>query len=312
MASSAQQKIQRPRALLAILAVLLTVVAANSFARPRGPLAADLSQNRNKNRLLFIFAPSADESRYAEQAGRLRGTEDGLKERDMIRFDVFETGASKRGDMGLTAHDAGVLRQRFQMAKGQFKVLLLDKDGRTAFTAKRPASINELFAAIDATPLRRYEVRTRKKTDSRTGKAEKPTVQDALPNKLLTPEQVVKIQMEALQHNNVPKPDSGIAKTFDFASPQNRQATGPLDHFTLIVKSPAYLPMLNCKKVTYDPILVEGEKAQQRVHIIAADGSRITYIFLVSRQTEGAFAGCWMNDGCVRDDSEAENHRFDA
>jgi len=132
------------------------------------------------------------------------------------------------------------------------------------------------------------------------------------PDKRLTPDQVVKFQMEALQHNDVPKPDSGIATTFAFASPQNRLATGPLDHFTQIVKAPAYLPMLNCKKITYDPIMIEDESAQQRVHIIAADGSRIAYIFMLSRQKDGPYAGCWMNDGCVREDSDTESHRFDA
>jgi hypothetical protein len=132
------------------------------------------------------------------------------------------------------------------------------------------------------------------------------------PDKSLTPDQVVRIQMEALQHNDVPKPDNGIAVTFAFASPQNTRVTGPLAHFTEIVKAPAYLPMLNCKKVTYDKIVIEGDTAQQRVRVIGADGTRIHYIFMLSRQKDGPFAGCWMNDGCVRDDSDAESHRFDA
>ena len=132
------------------------------------------------------------------------------------------------------------------------------------------------------------------------------------PDKRLTPDQVVKIQMEALQHNDVPKPDSGIATTFAFASPQNKSVTGPLDHFALIVKGPAYLPMLNCRKITYDKVVIDGDTARQRVHIVAADNTRITYVFELSLQKDGAYAGCWMNDGCIRDDSEADSHRFDA
>ena len=129
------------------------------------------------------------------------------------------------------------------------------------------------------------------------------------PNKNLAPAQVVKIQMEALQHNDAPHPNAGIETTFAFASPENKQATGPLEHFITIVKAPAYLPMLNCKSVTYDPIMVDGETAKQRVHIVAADGTSITYLFMLSRQTDGPFAGCWMNDGCVREEAAAPDPR---
>ncbi len=138
------------------------------------------------------------------------------------------------------------------------------------------------------------------------------TAQLVRPNRQLRPDQVVKIQMSALQHNDVPKPDTGITTTFAFASPQNRLATGPLSHFTEIVKAPAYFPMLNCKTVTYELISINGDTAQQRVHIVSANGERITYVFMLSRQQDGVYAGCWMNDGCVRDDAGEQLHRFDA
>ena len=134
-----------------------------------------------------------------------------------------------------------------------------------------------------------------------------PAVAPPVPDKIVSAVETI-----AAPAADTPKPDAGIATTFDFASPQNKQATGPLDHFTLIVKSPGYLPMLNCKKITYDPVIIDGDSAQQRVHIVAADGSKIAYVFLLSLQKDGPFAGCWMNDGCVRDDSDAERHQFDA
>ena len=303
------------RSLRILVPLMLATVSISSLAHQPGPHAADLSRYRNRNRLLLIFAPSASDSRYARQSASLDGKDAGLTERDVVRFDVFQSGVSRRGGSMLSAEEAGSLRRDFQVEKGRFKILMLDKDGHRAFSADRPATARELFLLIDNTPLRRYEARSRKKSPS--GAAfDKIGIGTALlpahPNKHLTPEQVVKIQMEALQHNDTPAPDAGIATTFDFASPQNKQATGPLDHFALIVKSPAYARMLNCKKITYDPILVEDEKAQQRVHIVAADGSKITYIFMLSLQKDGPFAGCWMNDGCVRDDSDAEQHRFDA
>jgi hypothetical protein len=154
-----------------------------------------------------------------------------------------------------------------------------------------------------------------RRTRKPSGASPHPAAKAAIPprpDKRLTPDQVVRFQMQALQHNDVPRPDNGIATTFAFASPQNRLATGPIEHFTQIVKSPAYFPMLNCRKVTYDPVVIDGDTARQRVHIVGADGSRISYTFILSRQKDGPYAGCWMNDGCVRDDADAEAHRFDA
>jgi hypothetical protein len=299
-------------ALATIASALLALLPA--AARPLRPLDADLSRYLNRNRLLLTFAPSPADSRCAKQRAAIDGKSAGFKERDVIRFDVFENDTSRRGGEPLLVSDANALRQEFHVAAGQFKIVLVDKDGRTIYSATRPAPAPTLLAAIDATTVRRDELlarRTKGVAGSKASSAAK-TALPPRPDKRLTPEQVVRFQMEALQHNDVPKPDSGIAITFGFASPENRQATGPLEHFTQIVKSPAYLPMLTCKKIVYEPVVTNGETASQRVRIIAADGARITYVFLLSLQKEGEYAGCWMNDGCVRDDAEDQNHRFDA
>ena len=68
---------------------------------------------------------------------------------------------------------------------------------------------------------------------------------DLTPQPGLSPAQVVQYQVTALQHNDDPKSDAGIERAFQFASPANKQATGPLENFTQILKSPAYAPMLN-------------------------------------------------------------------
>jgi hypothetical protein len=70
-------------------------------------------------------------------------------------------------------------------------------------------------------------------------------VADLMPRPELSPEQVVQYQIEALQHNDEPKLDTGIERAFRFASPSNKQMTGPLEKFIRIVKSPVYSPMVN-------------------------------------------------------------------
>ena len=120
------------------------------------------------------------------------------------------------------------------------------------------------------------------------------------PSSALTPERVIAIQLDALQHNDTPSPDFGIETTFLFASPANRVATGPPDRFASVVKAPAYRPMLNFVRAERGPMQVDGDQARQRVTIFTAAGGRVSYIFLLSRQQGGQFDGCWMTDGVAR------------
>jgi hypothetical protein len=118
------------------------------------------------------------------------------------------------------------------------------------------------------------------------------------PSPKLTPGQVVRIVMDALQHND--EDDSGIAVTFDFASPANREVTGPLERFAQMVKNPAYGPMLNYKSAEYGKAVVVDDQAQQVVKIVAADDEVAVYVFRLSKQPDGEYEGCWMTDGVIR------------
>lgn len=116
----------------------------------------------------------------------------------------------------------------------------------------------------------------------------------------LTPTEVVTIVLNALKHNDDPRPDAGIETTFEFASPANREATGPLARFALVIKNPAYRAMLGFKSATRARLELDGTHARQRVVIIGPDGTRVTYVFLLSKQPDGPYANCWMTDGVIR------------
>ena len=65
------------------------------------------------------------------------------------------------------------------------------------------------------------------------------------PDPRIKPDEVIKIQLEALKKNNSPYEDAGIIQTWEFAHPQNRQYTGPLSNFTQMMKSDSYILMIN-------------------------------------------------------------------
>lgn len=116
------------------------------------------------------------------------------------------------------------------------------------------------------------------------------------PSPDLSPEEVVRIQVEALQRNDEPTPDAGIEAAFRFASPSNRQATGPLARFSRMIRG-GYSDMLGFVRAEYGAIRVDGRQAVQPVTLVQADGRRVTYVFGLSRQQGGPYDGCWMTDG---------------
>jgi len=134
------------------------------------------------------------------------------------------------------------------------------------------------------------------------------------PSPGLSPQQVVKIQMEAMKGNDAT--DAGIAVVFKFASPANQQMTGPLERFAKMVRAPAYLPMLNCKSVEYGWPEVRGGRARVLVKVVGGGGEVALYWFVLSRQDEGAYKDCWMTDGVIRVEpgqlEEAEEKGFAA
>lgn len=120
------------------------------------------------------------------------------------------------------------------------------------------------------------------------------------PRPAYPPEKVVRIQIEALGDNDRPHPDAGIEITFRFASPANKKATGPLPRFIEMVHNPAYRPMLNHGGARYGKLKREGNQASQTVILKTGGGSRVGYLFQLSRQTESPYKDCWMTDSVMR------------
>ena len=67
---------------------------------------------------------------------------------------------------------------------------------------------------------------------------------ELLPDPARSPAEVIAIQLSALQANDTPEPDAGIAQTFAFAHPDNRRVTGPLSRFAQMIKGPQYQVLL--------------------------------------------------------------------
>ena len=129
-----------------------------------------------------------------------------------------------------------------------------------------------------------------------------PVASDSLPqpSPRYAPAEVVRLQVEALGRNDKPFKDAGIRTAFNFASPANKAATGPIERFIPLVKNPLYRPMLNHAEVAYGEVQQKGDRAQQPVVLTTPEGERVGYVFTLSKQAGGPHDGCWMTDGVVR------------
>ncbi len=164
---------------------------------------------------------------------------------------------------------------------GLAKPLQLPHKGLRAFEIRKKVHLNRLFLLVAFAWV------------SSVAQAQ---VSELTPRPELTPEQVVQYQISALQHDDEPAHDAGIERAFRFASPKNKQNTGPLARFAQIIKGPDYFPMLHSLSSTVVGSSASEGTAAVYVRIVTPSGRRMAYVFILSKQIEGEYANCWMTD----------------
>lgn len=118
------------------------------------------------------------------------------------------------------------------------------------------------------------------------------------PQRDWTPEQVVEIQVRALQASGADP--LAVADCFALASPENRLVTGPIDRFAKMIASPAYRPLTECKSYQVGQAVVHDRHAHVLVTLVDKQGKLNAYRFMLSQQEEPEAADCWMTDAVLR------------
>lgn len=123
---------------------------------------------------------------------------------------------------------------------------------------------------------------------------------ELIPDPGLTAGDVVRIQLDALADNDSPHPDAGIEITFRFASPGNKEITGPLPKFIALVKNPIYRPMINHTDAAYGQSLLREGQTLLPVVLTAIDGSKAGYVFVLGQHDLDSCKSCWMTESVMR------------
>ena len=115
------------------------------------------------------------------------------------------------------------------------------------------------------------------------------------PNSGIQPLEVVKIQLLGLQKNNDKFEDSGIEQTWNFAHPNNKRVTGPLEKFKKMIKGNNYQMMIN--HLSHTITQVRGGDGWAQFEVIILDKEKIYHKFSwqVEKYTEdGPLKDCWL------------------
>ena len=115
------------------------------------------------------------------------------------------------------------------------------------------------------------------------------------PNSNIKPSEVVKIQLLGLQKNNDVYEDSGIEQTWNFAHPNNKKVTGPLDRFKTMIKSNNYQMMIN--HISHTITQIRGGDNWVQFEVIILDKNKIYHKFnwqVEKYKEDGPLKGCWL------------------
>ncbi len=121
------------------------------------------------------------------------------------------------------------------------------------------------------------------------------------PDPSISAKDVISIQLKALQINNSPFENAGIEQTWEFAHPNNRKFTGPLNNFIRMIKNPSYSMMIDHLEHNIIPVEEQETSSYYFVELIDLNGKKYGFEWTVEKVTEnGEFKDCWMTVGVSR------------
>ena len=115
------------------------------------------------------------------------------------------------------------------------------------------------------------------------------------PSITLKPFDILMIQLNSLQNNNVPFKDAGIEQTWEFAHPNNKAMTGPLEKFKQMIYSKSYEILIRHEKSEITILNETNNKSVYKVYILSKDKKKYYYIWQIEKVLKnGNLENCWM------------------
>ena len=118
------------------------------------------------------------------------------------------------------------------------------------------------------------------------------------PNNQIEPYQVVKIQLRSLMDNDQPFKNAGIEQTWEFAHPNNKKFTGPLEKFKIMLNGESYKMLLNHLDHNILEVKITDFKAAYEVTVLDQGKNYYKFRWIVEKyDLDGPLKDCWLTTG---------------
>ena len=118
------------------------------------------------------------------------------------------------------------------------------------------------------------------------------------PNINLQPYDVLMNQLNSLKNNNNPYKDAGIEQVWEFAHPNNKKITGPLEKFKKMIYSESYKILIEHENSEITILSENLNSSTYKVFILTSDKKKYSYIWQIEKVSqEGDLKNCWMTTG---------------
>ena len=131
-------------------AVLAAVGALATPEWAAGQTVPALREHRWKHRVVVVLAPDSTLPAYRAQMAELARHRASLTERDVRVLPALAAEAQSR-----------TLRRQLAVPDGEFRVVLVGKDGMPKLRRRAPLAVDELLQTIDGMPMGAEEARRR-------------------------------------------------------------------------------------------------------------------------------------------------------
>ena len=118
------------------------------------------------------------------------------------------------------------------------------------------------------------------------------------PNNQIEPYQVVKIQLRSLMDNDQPFKNAGIEQTCEFAHPNNKKFTGPLEKFKIMLNGESYKMLLNHLDHNILEVKITDFQAAYEVTVLDQGKNYYKFRWIVEKyDLDGPLKDCWLTTG---------------
>ena len=110
-----------------------------------------------KNRILVLSAPTEDGKNLREQQDEVASAPEETADRDIALVTLLDDTISTAKDRELTTEETATSRAVLGIRPGSFSLRLIGKDGSVKLPSETASSMTEIYALIDAMPIRQRE-----------------------------------------------------------------------------------------------------------------------------------------------------------